>query len=98
MSATSDIDFAVWGPYASLAAANADCGSLPAPIDCSYSTASTETANITGVNPGEIYILVITNYANVVQDINMTVSGSNTATTDCTIVNLTPCAADAGNW
>lgn len=41
-----DVDFAVWGPFPNLAAG---CGSpFPpgTPVDCSYSTAFTETANI----------------------------------------------------
>jgi len=98
LAATSDIDFAVWGPYANVAAANADCGALPAPVDCSFSTSPTEQVDLTGVAVGEIYILVVTNYANVVQDISLTVAGGNSAGTDCGIVNPTPCAADAGNW
>ncbi|CAA6803338.1 MAG: Unknown protein [uncultured Aureispira sp.] len=98
LAAVSDIDFAIWGPYANVAAANADCGSLPAPADCSFSTSPTEQVNLTSVAVGEIYVLVVTNYANIVQDISLTVAGGNTATTDCGIVNPTPCAADAGNW
>jgi len=98
IGASSDIDFALWGPYANVAAASAACGSLPAPADCSYSSSATEQANITGVVVGEIYILVVTNYAAVVQDVTLGVAAGNSATTDCTIVNPTPCDADAGNW
>ncbi len=98
LAAVSDIDFAVWGPYASVAAANADCGALPAPVDCSFSTSPTEQVSIAGATVGDIYVLVVTNYANVVQDISLTVAGGNTAATNCGIVNPTPCAADAGNW
>ena len=85
-------------PFANAAAAAAACGSLAAPIDCSFSPSPTEQANITGVVPGEVYIMVVTNYAAVVQDITLGVSGGNTASTNCAIVNPTPCAADAGNW
>ncbi|WP_052597156.1 hypothetical protein [Aureispira sp. CCB-QB1] len=98
LSAVSDIDFAIWGPYANVAAANAACGTLPAPVDCSYSTSPTEQVSLTGVAVGEIYVLVVTNYANVVQDITLTAAAGNTAATNCGIVNPTPCAADAGNW
>ncbi|BDS11806.1 hypothetical protein [Aureispira anguillae] len=98
MAAGSDIDFAVWGPYANTAAATAACGALPAPIDCSFSTAPTEQVNLTGVNVGEIYVLVVTNYANVVQDITLNAATGNTAATNCAIVNPTACAADAGSW
>jgi hypothetical protein len=95
MSAGSDIDFALWGPYADLAAAQAACGSMPAPIDCSYSSSNTETANITGAQVGEVYVLLITNYANVTQAIIANQSGG-TAATDCTIVSCQ--GADAGTW
>lgn len=98
LAATSDIDFAVWGPYANAAAANAACGGLPAPIDCSYSISPTEQVNIAGAAVGQVYVLVITNYAGVVQDISMAAAGGNTAATNCAIVNPTPCDADAGNW
>jgi hypothetical protein len=98
LTATSDIDFAVWGPYADAAAASAACGALPAPADCSYSISPTEEVNVAGVSVGEIYILVVTNYAAVVQDITIGAAGGNTAATNCAIVNPTPCNADAGNW
>ncbi|MCH2021277.1 MAG: hypothetical protein MK207_02255, partial [Saprospiraceae bacterium] len=98
MSAVSDIDFAVWGPYPNYAAANAACGSLPLPIDCSYSISPTEQANIPGVNVGEVYILIVTNYASIVQDITLNIAAGNSATTNCSIVNPPPCNADAGNW
>lgn len=95
MAAGSDIDYAVWGPYADLAAAQADCGSMPAPIDCSFSISATETANINGAQVGEVYVLLITNYANVTQQITATQTGGN-ASTDCTIVTCP--GADAGSW
>lgn len=95
MSAGQDIDFAVWGPYADLATAQGDCGSMPAPIDCSFSTSNTETANIIGAQVGEVYVMLITNYANVTQQITATQSGGAGAT-DCTIVSCQ--GADAGTW
>ena len=49
-----DIDFAVWGPYSTLNAAGAACGSLPAPIACSYSGSATENASITNTAAGQI--------------------------------------------
>ena len=98
LGAGSDIDFAVWGPFTDATAAAAACGSLAAPIDCSFSTSPTEQVNISGVSVGEVYILVVTNYASVVQDITLGVAAGNTAATDCSIVNPNPCAADAGSW
>lgn len=88
ITAGSDIDFAIWGPYTDLADAQANCNSYPLPLDCSYSTAATEQANVNGVLAGEVYVLLVTNYAATVQNININEAGSNTASTDCSIVPL----------
>lgn len=88
ITAGSDIDFAIWGPFNDLADAQANCNSYPLPLDCSYSTAATEQANVTGVLSGEVYVLLVTNYAATVQNININEAGSNTASTDCSIVPL----------
>jgi len=44
LSAPSDIDFIIYGPYPNLAAAQGDCGTLDASdiVDCSYSASATE--------------------------------------------------------
>jgi len=91
LSAASDIDFALWGPFTNLAAAQASCGSLPLPVDCSYSASSTEEVDISGGQVGEVYVLLITNYASVVQDVTLVQSGGLGAT-NCAIV----CGVDAG--
>lgn len=80
-----DVDFIVWGPFndpntctsAELSASNiVDCSFLPDPI---------ENATIPNTVPGEIYILVITNFEGSPGFISLeTVSGG--ATTDCSIV------------
>lgn len=101
ITAADDIDFALWGPYTSLANAQAACGSLPTPIDCSYSSTNIEQANA-NVNAGEVYILLVTNYADVQQPINLNSSSANTASTDCTIlpielINFNANATELGN-
>ena len=84
----ADIDFAIWGPFADINSAIANCGSLPMPVDCSYSpTAYPEQANIPNAVSGQVYIMIVTNYDNVPCDISLTNAG--TSTTDCNIVN--PC-------
>lgn len=92
LAGTSDIDFAVWGPYTSLANATGACGSLPQALDCSFNPSNTEQLNISGVTVGQFYILMITNYANVAQ--NITATNAGTATTNCSIV--TACSANTG--
>jgi len=88
ITAGSDIDFAIWGPFVDLPTAVANCDSYGVPLDCSYSTSAVEQANVTGVVAGEVYVLLVTNYANTVQTITVDEAGSNTASTDCSIVPL----------
>ena len=59
---TNDLDFIAWGPFASTANM---CTQLQATnmIDCSYSSASAETCNITGASIGEFYIIEVSNWA-----------------------------------
>jgi hypothetical protein len=87
ITAGSDVDFAIWGPFASQAAGNAACNSYGVPLDCSYSIAAVEQVNVAGVVSGQVYVLLVTNYANTVQNITVTNAGG-TATTNCGIVTL----------
>lgn len=104
LSASSDIDFIIWGPYSSLANAQANCGNHQNIVPdincgffgcdaegCSYSTAATEYPGIPNAQVGEVYVMLITNYANNVQNITLTQTGGSGAT-DCSIVF--PCAID----
>lgn len=85
-----DIDFCLWGPFAdpiTPCPMNNTNGGLTGNkvVDCSYSPAATETANIPNGQTGEYYILIITNYSN--QPCNVTFQQqSGTGTTDCTIL------------
>ncbi|MFM7769988.1 MAG: hypothetical protein ACKO8Q_05460, partial [Bacteroidota bacterium] len=89
-----DIDFALWGPFASM---NNVCTQLTgAPISCSYSTASTETATIGNAIAGQYYILVITNFSNLATNVTFNQSGGS-ATTNCNILcNMTAFTATPG--
>ncbi len=85
-----DIDFCLWGPYADpitpcpLTNTNGGLTSNKV-IDCSYSTSASEYAYIPNGQPGQYYILVITNFSN--QPCNITFQqSSGTGTTDCTIL------------
>ncbi|MFT4601428.1 MAG: hypothetical protein ACI857_001608, partial [Arenicella sp.] len=96
LSAPTDIDFIIWGPFANLSVAQANCGDMGNPpannvVDCSFSATANETPSIPGAVIGEVYVMMITNYANNVQDISLTQSGGAGAT-DCTIINNPPCA------
>ena len=55
-----DQDVAVWGPFNSLSAACA--GLTAAPVYCDFSFSSNNTIPITGGTPGQIYIMLLTNF------------------------------------
>jgi gliding motility-associated-like protein len=84
-SASVDIDFCCWGPFSS-AAAGCASGLSGSPVDCSYSAAATETCTITATTPGEVYILMITNFSGMPTNISFADNPSSTGTTDCTIL------------
>ncbi len=88
LTAGSDVDFAMWGPYSNLPDAQADCSTYPLPIDCSYSGSNVELMDIASVNVGEVYVVLVTNYANVIQSITLNQASGATATTNCAIVTL----------
>jgi len=99
MTAQSDVDFALWGPYTSLAAATSACGSLPAPIDCGFSPVtnpSTEVANIPSTaTTGQIYILLITNYWATAQTITVSQTGGAGSTNCDGITTCSPALVPA---
>lgn len=86
-----DVDFALWGPFSSTAAACGSISSNPSNslVDCSYSTAAVEQANIPNAVAGQFYVLLITNFSN--QPGNITFeqpsgSAGGTGTTNCGIL------------
>ncbi|MES2285278.1 MAG: PKD domain-containing protein [Bacteroidota bacterium] len=103
-SANLDIDFIIWGPFSSSAAA---CSSgLPAssivptpfgsPGGCSYSSSANETGNIPSAVVGEVYVLLITNYSNQPTTISLGQTGG-TGATNCGIVcSVSSVTATAG--
>jgi gliding motility-associated-like protein len=107
LTANSDIDFIIWGPFSSLSAAQAACGTynnivpntscttqylFGIPIGttclgegCSYDPTNQETPGIPNAQVGQVYVMLVTNYANTVQNITLTQTGG-TGSTDCTIL------------
>ena len=89
-TAPCDQDYAVWGPFNSLAAACA--GLTAAPVSCSFSPASGNTFTLPTAAPGQIFIMLLTNFGNCTGSINITESpGGGTLT--CVPV----CAVTASN-
>lgn len=100
--APSDIDFIIWGPFDDLAEAISLCGQMgvspEAPeVDCSYSGTNNEFPSIPAAAVGDVYVMLITNYASIVQDVTLTQVGG-TGSTDCTIIVPDPCVSNPGTY
>ena len=95
LTAPSDIDFIIWGPFSNQAAALAACGSLGtggvngAVEDCSFSATTMETPSIIGGLVGEVYVMMVANYAGVTQTISITPVASTGAAVCCTAPVMT---------
>jgi gliding motility-associated-like protein len=96
-SPSVDIDFALWGPFATQGSM---CAGLNAsPIDCSFSAAATEQVDITGAVAGQWYILLITNFSGLPTNISATTQNAPGAdgSTNCAILcNMTGMTAVPG--
>ena len=86
---TLDVDFAMYGPFVSVADACNNISPVSPTVDCSFSASAIEYANFTGGATGEIYLLLITNYSNNPGYIEFSQIGG-TGTTDCSII--LPCS------
>ena len=82
--AGQDVDFICWGPFTSPSAGCAS-GLTSSAVDCSFSTAATETCTIPNAVTGEFYILLLTNFSGQPADITFS-QGSGTGSTNCNIL------------
>ena len=99
LSAPADIDFIIYGPFTSYTDIQNSCGTLGfnSPIvDCSYSGTNVETASITSAAAGEYYILLITNYSLIIQEITLAQT-SGSGQLDCSVFNQTGIQSITGN-
>lgn len=84
-----DVDYALWGPFNSVAEGCAAIGSGTATnidVSCSYSPSASEQAVINNAQAGEVYILLLTNFSNQAGNIQFSAAPGSTATTNCDIV------------
>lgn len=108
-SASVDVDFICWGPFANLASACSNLtgggafdmctifGTYPCGniVDCSFDPQSDEEINIPNAVSGEYYMVLITNFSGLPTDIFANTMAGSTGTTDCSIVvNPTNCLID----
>lgn len=86
-----DVDFIVWGPFSSLSQA---CTGMSAStiVDCSYSTAAIEFANIPSAVAGQFYLFLVTNFNGQAGTITYQQIGG-TGSSNCNIV----CTVNASN-
>lgn len=82
-----DVDFICYGPFTS---PTAGCGApLTSIVDCSYSAAAVETVDIYNAQPGQYYLIMVTNFSNQPGYIKITQQvGANQGALDCSGLNL----------
>ena len=92
-----DVDFDLWGPFASQAAGcTAISGGTATSVDCSYSTSAVETANIVGASTGQFYILLLTNFSNQPGTISFSQTGGAGSTNCAILCTLNSLTANPG--
>ncbi len=79
-----DADAIMWGPFSDLATG---CASLSTTndVDCSFSTSNTETMDAANVLPGEVYIILSTNYNGGSGNITLSSNGSAGISCACSV-------------
>jgi trimeric autotransporter adhesin len=92
-SAVVDNDFALWGPFANIAAAQAACNSYTAGssttglqmIDCSYAGGTgSESINIPSTaTAGQVFVLLVTAYSSSSATFTLAQQATSTGTTSC---------------
>ncbi len=97
----ADLDFAIWGPYTSFEENCSDILPSDELIDCSFSAGGgPENIDVPGVEAGEWYFLMITNFDEIDTDISFIPETNNTAWVGgpiVTVVTTSPtCSEDTG--
>jgi gliding motility-associated-like protein len=91
LSAAHDIDFIIYGPFSSVAMAQAGCGNLgnggsgQSVVDCSYSATNNEAPSIPNAVVGQVYVVLVTNYWGGSQTISLGQTGG-TGGLDCGVL------------
>jgi len=93
-----DVDFAVWGPFTDVTCSPSDL-TEDNMIDCSFSAAAVENVSLPSVQPGEYYMLMVTNFSSNPGYIEMTETTSTNFfdTVDCTGFTLSAYIDSNGN-
>lgn len=91
----SDVDFVLWGPFSTLTNV---CGQLNVAkeVDCSWSPNGIENVTLPNAVEGELYILLVDNYANVPGEITIAQTGGD-GSSDCSFLSDIDILDDTGN-
>lgn len=81
-----DVDFALWGPFATLSTAICSQLNVSTQIDCSYSPEAVEPVSISNGIQGQYYILMVDNYDQVAGTISIEQTGG-TGSSDCSFLS-----------
>jgi gliding motility-associated-like protein len=96
-SSGNDVDFICWGPFTSPSTACTGITVSGNIVDCSYSASATETCTIPNGVTGQYYMVLITNFSNVAQNIDFSQVGGS-GSTNCSIVTCTLAASNTGPY
>lgn len=83
----SDVDYIVYGPFTSLTTACSQATPNTI-VSCSFSAASIEFPVIPNAQPGQYYLMMVTNFSNLSGLITITALGTSTGAIDCSGLRL----------
>lgn len=86
LTSGADVDYILYGPFRSLNDATALCGRMRNDTDCAWSSASSEVVRIDDAVAGDIYVLMVSNYAGSTQLATFTQT-SGSMSLDCNLIN-----------
>lgn len=77
-----DVDFVCYGPFSDPVS---QCGTLSESqiVDCSYSSSPVEEVNILNAQPGQYYLIMVTNFSNSSGYVRISDLGTGTGEIDC---------------
>lgn len=81
-----DVDFALWGPFATLSTSICSQLNVSTQIDCSYSPEAIEPVSLPNGIQGQYYILMVDNYDQVAGTISIEQTGG-TGSSDCSFLS-----------
>lgn len=82
-----DVDFICWGPFTTPTGGCTGGLTIGNTVGCSYSSSPTETCTILGAIAGQYYMLLITNFSGMSQNITFGQNPGSTGSTNCSLLS-----------